>query len=691
MWCSCISEHLERVWSRDGAASPNEHWERKAVYLFNTLSCVVNTYIIFTVLFVTRIPIGGYFWSTCGVLVSTLWVYALLESRQVLSHRVIVFYMGIFIASVLYSELEARAFQMQTWPLLVLGVDFLLVLRVEDRYTEMFVWMTVVCLVVLSAESAFRVGLFDLPGSPTQEERREHYRLLTDCEKVPCAMHMQSLQPALVSSIVFLVDFKTTRSFARQVRKEQEVMQRTISTVQEVSRLLAKYDVEGVARMLSEQQRELPALMHETLKQMEANLRNYRPYLPAALFEERDHPSTARLSPAPPGLESGVATVVFTDIRSSTAIWECAPEGMRLGLQIHNAVLREEMHQYSGYEVKTIGDAFMIAFETTCEGMNFALRTHESLRRAAWPLSLLEEAPICANQGPLWGGLTVRIGINTGPVTVERNVLTGRIDYFGHTVNVASRLEGSCTPGAVTVLSSLWMSECQSCNAAVGATQALELKGVADTVFVVSVWPVSLAGRETSPLREGVLTENTSFMTYSSSNSAFTPYLEPTGIPATVGVMELADTSAPLRVVSMGLSALTAQLDQSGGMLVALLGNCVCAGWNLTRCAPAHMENAVRFAQRAQRAKISNGTGLVSGLVRHGDVGSRTQRFVTVIGDPVRRSWTLCEAAVRGGGLCLYEPPSDVEMPSALNHMLEPDAKCKGLYKVVNVSRDNTG
>ena len=681
---------LEKCFSCDGRADDLEYWQRKL--LFSSAGIVFPISVAFMIVVpLEQRPFLRVVMSTIAA-VSCLTLLAIFCKVHLSNHVTTGLLYVVGIIGMLL-DMEARTMGIFLWPFVLIVLDSLLMLRVGKKRVMMFVCLMLCWVSLLAVEQAVRFGLFDMPGLLPQEERRRIMEKRSVCAKLPCAMGaFNEIVDVMPVFAVVIVNYITTDGFAQQVRKEQAVMQRTISTVQEVSRLLAKYDVEGVARMLSEQQRELPALMHETLKQMEANLRNYRPYLPAALFEERDHPSTARLSPAPPGLESGVATVVFTDIRSSTAIWECAPEGMRLGLQIHNAVLREEMHQYGGYEVKTIGDAFMIAFETTCEGMNFALRTHESLRRAAWPLSLLEEAPICANQGPLWGGLTVRIGINTGPVTVERNALTGRIDYFGHTVNVASRLEGSCTPGAVTVLSDLWMSECQSCNAAVGATQALELKGVADTVFVVSVWPVSLAGRETSPLREGVLTENTSFMTYASSSSAFfTPYLEPTGIPATVGVMELADTSAPLRVVSMGLSALTAQLDQSGGMLVALLGNCVCAGWNLTRCAPAHMENAVRFAQRAQRAKISNGTGLVSGLIRHGDVGSRTQRFVTVIGDPVRRSWALCEAAVRGGGLCLYEPPSDVEMPSALNHMLEPDAKCKGLYKVVNVSRDNTG
>ena len=78
----------------------------------------------------------------------------------------------------------------------------------------------------------------------------------------------------------------------------------------------------------------------------------------------------------------------------------------------------------------------------------------------------------------------MRIGVNTGPVSVEENALTGRTDYFGHTVNVAARLESTCKPGAVAVPSDLYTSECVACSAVVGDAKALDLKGVSGTTFV---------------------------------------------------------------------------------------------------------------------------------------------------------------------------------------------------------------
>ena len=58
----------------------------------------------------------------------------------------------------------------------------------------------------------------------------------------------------------------------------------------------------------------------------------------------------------------------------------------------------------------------------SCPGLRFALQVHEKLLAADWPASLREDAPICSPQDSLWGGLTVRIGVNTGPVAIEQNI-----------------------------------------------------------------------------------------------------------------------------------------------------------------------------------------------------------------------------------------------------------------------------
>ena len=698
---------LEGVLSLDGTLDRKQVIKQKSFFAIHmaTWCCIVFISILGTD--PVPVTIGSRVLIIGG---SAFSIVVVLCKRQVTSQMVAATAILYGIA-IMFSDLSGRTYGGHGWAPFVLVVDYLLVMGVNERCALGVVCAVVVWLIVVESEEAFRYGLLDMPGLYPQDGefgRREVFRKNMDCTDVPCPTGQMTSVLFIIP--VFVIDFVATRGFTREILKEQATMERTINIVQEIASLLAGYDVERVAELLAEHEGHLPEEMTSALRSLEENLRVYRPYLPAALFEEVG--GVQYTSVAPPGLDSETATIVFTDIRASTSIWESAPDGMRAALKIHNAVMREVMQMCGGYEVKTIGDAFMIAFASTCDGVAFGLRVQERLFEADWPASLLEDAPICSRQGSLWGGLTVRIGVNTGPVTVEQNTLTGRTDYFGHTVNVASRLESTCTPGAVAVPSQLWVAECGSCSAVVGAPTAVELKGVSGTTSVCCVWPVSLGGREDVPLcessapnerpqntwmdtplselRQSSMKSRDSSTDASSTDSVLLPRSTVQSgqqVCGTVGVAELAvgdvGGDTVLHSVSSGLATLTIALEQSGGSLVTLLGNCVCVGWNVSRSAPAHVENAIRFAQRMLAKSALNGVGLASGCVQHGAVGARRQRFVTVMGQIVRRSWTLCEEAVREGPMCLYESPQDTTLPSALEDVLLP---FKGCYRAVDTS-----
>ena len=692
---------LDGVLSLDGTLDAKQTRQRTLFFTINV--AVLMSTLAFTVAKSSALLEGAVqAMNFCLVNVISAGSVALVLCRVRLTTCIVVSSAALYAIAVCMADLNARTKSNYFWPALVLVVDFLLVMQVQARYSVGLVVVTVMWLLVLWMEERWRWGILDLPGLVPQggpTGRRELLEKTLRCEVLPCASDTTS---QLVTALqVFLMDFVATRGFARDILKEQDTTRRTIATVQQIASLLAGYDVEKVAELLEEHGGELPEGMAEALRALEENLRKYRPYLPAALFEEDEQSAGVpdRHMSAAPAFDSETATIVFTDIRASTSIWENAPDGMSAGLKIHNRVMREVMAVFGGYEVKTIGDAFMIAFETTADGVNFALQVHEKLLAADWPASLLEDAPICTPQDSLWGGLTVRIGVNTGPVTVEQNTLTGRTDYFGHTVNVASRLESTCMPGAVAVPSDLWTSDCAACSGVVGETEALELKGVSGTTFVCPVWPVSLEGRKNTPLvernREGMWLKCMSASGFSASGSSNT-------VGAHQGVQRLAGqahhvsvtiATAELSVsdesslnafhdVSSGLATLIISLDQSRGHLQTVLGSRVCVSWNVTRSAPAHMENAVRFAQRMLAKGILNGAGFVTGPVQHGDVGARTQRFVTVMGGTVRRSWTLCAEAVRDHGVCLFEPEGDT-LPTSLHNAVALYGGQTGVYYVL--------
>ena len=692
---------LEGVLSLDGTLDARARRKRTLFFVVCFAALVLQMH---SAVGVFANPHGQYVYCASQVagLFALLVGLVLVLCRVKLTTHNIVFILYLAALSILGMDITSRSIGSTVWPNLVLIVDVLLVMEVPAHYSIGFVCFTLVYFFVMCLEEVFRFGILDLPGITPQEFRHELMANKVSCTDYPCP-NANAYLFQINAGAVFVVDFIATRGFARGLLKEQESMERTINVVQEIASLLAGYDVEQVAELLKTHEGDLPEGMTEALRNLEENLRKYRPYLPAALFEaEVDEDGVQQPTVAPPGLDSETATIVFTDIRASTSIWENAPEGMRAGLQIHNAVMREVMRMCGGYEVKTIGDAFMIAFASTCDGVAFGLRVQERLFEADWPASLLEDAPICCRQGSLWGGLTVRIGVNTGPVTVEQNTLTGRTDYFGHTVNVASRLESTCTPGAVALPSDLWTSVSGSCSAVAGVPEAVHLKGVSGSTLAHYVWPVSLGGRQYTRLQEFGLTDIKALAasesgppSSASGGSSHSRLTHPTRqVSGTVGVAQLAvgdvthNTAFPH--MSSRLTTLTITLEQSGGSLVTLLGNCVCVGWNVSRSAPAHMENAIRFVQRMSVKSALNGAGLASGPVQHGDVGARSQRFVTVMGDVVRRSWALCEEAVRDGVVCLYEPPEGTALPSALEDVLVPH-KGSG-YRVVesdNKDRDN--
>jgi class 3 adenylate cyclase len=127
-------------------------------------------------------------------------------------------------------------------------------------------------------------------------------------------------------------------------------------------------------------------------------------------------------------------TFLFTDLKGSTPLYQRVGDIAAFDLvRAHFHVLHEIVGAEAGAVVKTIGDAVMATFDTPDRAVAAALRMREAMQ------SLNDE------RGS--EDLLLKIGIHEGPCLAV--VLNDRQDFFGQTVNIASRVQGLATSRAI--------------------------------------------------------------------------------------------------------------------------------------------------------------------------------------------------------------------------------------------------
>lgn len=162
----------------------------------------------------------------------------------------------------------------------------------------------------------------------------------------------------------------------------------------------------------------------------------------------------------------GDVSIVFTDIKSSTLLWETYPSAMRSAIKLHNEVMRRQLRIIGGYEVKTEGDAFMVSFPTATSALLWCFAVQSQLLEVEWPAEVLSSVlgqEIYDNDSTMiFRGLSVRMGVHWGRPVCENDPVTRRMDYFGPMVNRASRISTVADGGQITV-SADFISEIHRC------------------------------------------------------------------------------------------------------------------------------------------------------------------------------------------------------------------------------------
>jgi len=127
--------------------------------------------------------------------------------------------------------------------------------------------------------------------------------------------------------------------------------------------------------------------------------------------------------------QSGIASIMFTDIADSTTIAEAIGDTRWTEtVKRHLQLVEAEIRQAGGHLVKALGDGVMSTFA--------------SARAALTAAQAIQRANACESTEP---HLRIRIGLHTGEIIISDS------DHFGTVVNKAARIAALAAPGAIRV------------------------------------------------------------------------------------------------------------------------------------------------------------------------------------------------------------------------------------------------
>jgi class 3 adenylate cyclase len=170
-------------------------------------------------------------------------------------------------------------------------------------------------------------------------------------------------------------------------------------------------------------------------------------------------------------------TFLFTDLKGSTELYEHVGDLVAYDLvRAHFRVLTEIVGAEAGAVVKTIGDAVMATFPTPNHAVAASLRMREAMRR------LNEERKRDDD-------LLLKIGIHEGPCLAV--MVNERQDYFGQTVNIASRVQHLASSQAIYATGAVVGHETTAqllANAGISPVRQRQvLRGIGDNLTVYEI------------------------------------------------------------------------------------------------------------------------------------------------------------------------------------------------------------
>jgi YVTN family beta-propeller protein len=123
---------------------------------------------------------------------------------------------------------------------------------------------------------------------------------------------------------------------------------------------------------------------------------------------------------------SGTATVMFTDVESSTDITtRLGDDAAASLLATHNTIVLDQVAAFGGHDVRSTGDGFLVVFDSARAAVSCALAIQRELTEREHPIR-------------------VRIGLNAGEV-----LHSGGDELFGAAINLAARVMDRADGGEI--------------------------------------------------------------------------------------------------------------------------------------------------------------------------------------------------------------------------------------------------